>query len=423
MSKIIREDMLIKVDINENNNKFYHLQLLDNDMVITRYGRVKTDGVTKKYANGGDRKYQAVYNEKTSNRKGYVDADVVLGGEESTQNSNLLEIVKSQITYDNDSEGLIKKLVDKNIHQITSATKITYDTDTGLFTSPIGAITMNGILKAKDILFSISKDKNKNVNDRHFAQLNQDYFTIIPTAIANLRERSRYMLIDQERIDAQFDICNTLENTLELMKQGNTKDTKKDTKDEKIYFNTSLKLLKNKTEIARIKKKFNSTKNSKHGRRVNSLEIKNVYRLKIDKDEKAFLKDMDNVMELWHGTRVANLLSILKSGLLMPKETPGQTTGAMFGTGLYFSDQSTKSLNYCDGGFWNSSDGENRIYMFLAEVAMGKYQIPKNWGSNIKPSRGYDSFFAKANESGVRNNEMIVFKNEQVRIKYILEIG
>ena len=51
-----------------------------------------------------------------------------------------------------------------------------------------------------------------------------------------------------------------------------------------------------------------------------------------------------NVMELWHGTRVENVLSILKGGLIIPKSSAGHVTGRMFGDGVYFSDQSTNPL-------------------------------------------------------------------------------
>ena len=39
-----------------------------------------------------------------------------------------------------------------------------------------------------------------------------------------------------------------------------------------------------------------------------------------------------------------------------------------------------------------------------------------------KLEKGYDSFWAKAGKSGVRNDEIIVFKPEQVRLDYLLEI-
>jgi hypothetical protein len=59
--------------------------------------------------------------------------------------------------------------------------------------------------------------------------------------------------------------------------------------------------------------------------------------------------------------------------------------------------------------------------MFLAEVAMGNYQVPRGPTSK-KPDKGYDSYYAKAGTSGVRNNEMIVFDTNQIKLKYILEI-
>jgi poly [ADP-ribose] polymerase len=92
----------------------------------------------------------------------------------------------------------------------------------------------------------------------------------------------------------------------------------------------------------------------------------------------------------------------------------------MFGAGLYFSDQSTKALNYATN-FWNSSGSSKRIFMFLCDVAMGKYHVPSGgWGSGY-PKRGFDSTFAKANVSSVRNNEMIVYKLPQANLKYLLE--
>lgn len=131
---------------------------------------------------------------------------------------------------------------------------------------------------------------------------------------------------------------------------------------------------------------------------------------------------MDNIKELWHGTKTVNLLSILKSGLLMPKYSPGATTGYMYGMGLYFALQSTKSLNYCDGMYWNNQQrNDNLIYMFVADVAMGNYQVPR--GSTSKnPDKGFDSYWAKSGQSGVMNDEIIVFNNNQIKLKYLLEI-
>ena len=106
----------------------------------------------------------------------------------------------------------------------------------------------------------------------------------------------------------------------------------------------------------------------------------------------------------------------------MPKQSPGQTTGYMCGQGLYFASQSTKSLNYCDGMYWNSSAKQDKIYMFIADIAMGNYQVPSRSVSK-NPDSIYDSYWAKPGQSGIQNDEMIIFKNNQIKLKYILEIS
>lgn len=155
------------------------------------------------------------------------------------------------------------------------------------------------------------------------------------------------------------------------------------------------------------------------------LRIKNIYTVEIPAMKAAFEADgkkVGNIKQLWHGTRTFNVLSILKSGLVVPKSAPGSTfaiTGRMFGDGLYFSDQSTKSLNYSQG-FWDrTSPRDNKCFMFLADVAMGKEYTPSRPEQHIP--RGYDSMLAKAGKSGVLNNEMVVYRLGQANLRYLIE--
>jgi poly [ADP-ribose] polymerase len=92
----------------------------------------------------------------------------------------------------------------------------------------------------------------------------------------------------------------------------------------------------------------------------------------------------------------------------------------MFGNGVYFSDQSTKSLNYA-AGYWDGKAADERCYMFLADVAMGRPWHPDRTGSSVKPPAGYDSVFARGGKDRVLNNEMIVYRTSQVNLKYLVE--
>jgi predicted DNA-binding WGR domain protein len=146
--------MLIMVNSNNNNNKFYHIILEDGNKVTITYGRVGTDGVTRTNY-GGISEFNKKVREKE--RKGYKEAEVITNTETSTSvsNANLFDIAMKQIKADKESKDFIQRLINKNIHQIVSSTTIKYDKKTGLFMTPLGAITLNGIYKAKRLLNDI----------------------------------------------------------------------------------------------------------------------------------------------------------------------------------------------------------------------------------------------------------------------------
>ena len=95
-----------------------------------------------------------------------------------------------------------------------------------------------------------------------------------------------------------------------------------------------------------------------------------------------------------------------------------QDTGRLFGDGVYFSDQSTKALNYSNG-YW-SGNKENNCFMFLGLVAIGKYYVPKSTGEKL-PKQGFDSTWAKPGISSIQNNEMIVYNLSQINLQYLVE--
>ena len=133
---------------------------------------------------------------------------------------------------------------------------------------------------------------------------------------------------------------------------------------------------------------------------------------------------MSNIWQLWHGTKASNLLSILKGGLIIPSASASHCTGRMYGDGIYFSDISTKALNYATN-FWGSGGNTDRTFMFLADVAMGNFHIAQSSWDRY-PKSGSDSTWAKGKDkggvnSGVINDEMIVYNLNQCNLKYLVE--
>lgn len=91
---------------------------------------------------------------------------------------------------------------------------------------------------------------------------------------------------------------------------------------------------------------------------------------------------------LWHGTNVAVVVAILKTGLrIMPH------SGGRVGKGIYFASENGKSAGYVGHAH---QKGQNIGIMFLNEVALGKeHHITRDDPSLVRPPPGYDCVIAK----------------------------
>lgn len=441
--------MLCRFSLVLNSNKFYEIRLLEDDSIQCRYGRVGQDGLLKTYY-GGKRKYDSLIREKTSDKKGYKQVELELVSNAkgniltsvSNQN-NIMDIALKQIKYlDDQSKALIMQLSKENIHSIVNSTSIQYDEDDGLFKTPLGIITVNSINRAFQILeeleticqpvnFDFSKLSKENVE--LIDTLNAEYFVLVPTKIKDTTDRS-YLLYSEKNIEQQKTICNMLFDTVKLVddlkiKQEERIAKSKEQSDENLpsVFDVTISHLSDAKEIKEINEYYNKTKNAIHGRELGNSIITNIYKVSLGPQQEPFVeasKKIGNVHSFWHGTRIANILSIMSKGLLLPNQSPGAKAGAMFGLGLYFANQSTKSAQYCDGMYWSGGQRRDKIYMFLADVVVGKSYTPNSsMGSSAKPPKGFDSIWAKANVSGVRNDEIIVFNPSQVRLTHLVEIS
>ena len=146
----------------------------------------------------------------------------------------------------------------------------------------------------------------------------------------------------------------------------------------------------------------------------------------LNKDERR-LFTRANTWLCWHGTRSANVIGITKKGLLI-RPSGAIHTGSMYGDGKYFAWQSTKSLNYTDGGYYTGGKRRNNSrFMFLLDTSFGNMHLAKRSHFYKSPPTGFHSVYGKAHKSGVWNDEMITYdfnpKNTQSRIRYLFEIS
>ncbi|PAA77479.1 hypothetical protein BOX15_Mlig023173g1 [Macrostomum lignano] len=116
---------------------------------------------------------------------------------------------------------------------------------------------------------------------------------------------------------------------------------------------------------------------------------------------------------LIHGTSGSSAESIIKDGFRIGSK-------GMFGAGIYFATDTTKSAQYC------KESGVKTL--LLCEVVLGKTMLCKAPRHDLTldsiRAAGYDSVFAKRNTKktgGVVNDEYIVYRPEQATPRYLVK--
>ncbi|MFS1429584.1 WGR domain-containing protein [Vibrio splendidus] len=425
--------VLVKTDLDKNNNKFWKAWV-DGSNFCVHNGRIGTNGQKQNPKNMGstERAERELGNKACSKiRDGYRELDVIdqssLVDSEFKPNDIIRKAAREQIRTSEPSIifNLIDTLIEKNIHNIVSNTQIEYDAELGLFKTPLGFIDNNIIEQAEIILTKMVPHFEKEDYDSdEIKTMFCDYLMLIPQKAASKLAIETFFN-SKEKIEKQFGLIDDLRSSFDQINDIKAKvneEHREKIKDAPTpnLFNCELKLVEDKDVIAFVNDKFKSKQSSYHS--SSNMEVARVFEVCIDHMTDGFdsnkMQEKKNVWTLWHGTRAGNVVSILKNGLIIPPANAGHCAGRMFGNGVYFSDNSTKSLNY-SAGFWSGTK-EYTCYMFLCDVAMGEYHVPSHSNSRLH-NDGHDSVFAKAGESSVMNNEMIVYDLNQIKPRYLVE--
>lgn len=427
--------MLVMANIDGNNNKFWKAEIASDHSVHVTNGRIGATGQVqpvKSFSNYDSAKKFVDSKQSEKLRKGYTLFEGIVEGAASTPTpikSNALEqIAKREIRTTSDPSvigDLIASLTRANIHNILQHTDLKYDEGSGLFKTPVGFVTQVTIDEARDLLIKIGNHVviSDFTSDNVKGLVNR-YLMLIPQKVGS-KLTVQSVFPDQNSLVNQTSILDGLQSSIQQLESTRAASTDTDGVIESNpikTFNCALSLITDATIIQQIVDKYNSTRQTIHA--AHKLKVHRVFAVQIDDMESNYTQHgqaLGNVQQLWHGTRIGNVLSILKSGLYIPPANASFVCGRMFGNGAYFSDQSTKSLNYAYG-YWDGGSRDNTCYMFLFDVAMGKSYTPSGPSRDL-PRPGYDSTFAEARKSGVQNNEMIVYNTYQATPRYLVEFS
>lgn len=386
-----------------NNNKYYEM-IPQGDSFTVKYGRV---GASAQIASYPASQFDKKYNEKI--KKGYVDKT---------------ELRKDLVTVEKEDKQIYKDIEDKSVKQLieflqkcakqkiaenytVSAEKVTQAMidEAQLILNKIAntdiCVDFNELLLK---LFNTLPRKMENVN--FYLAKNKDDFSTIYSREQDLLNVMRGQVV-QHKVDTE----NTKQNTEKIEKtilEALGLEIEPVSKTDERIILKELGELKDKYYMAwRVKNKNTYNKFQEH--------IKN--------------SDCTNTKLLWHGSRNENWMSIISNGLILNPNAV--ITGKMFGYGIYFGLQSRKSFNYTSyrNSYWAKGSSDT-AFMGLYDVHYGNPYIVSDFNSRyyeynynkLRQNGDYDCLHADSRKGMLRNDEIIVYREDQVNIKYLVEL-
>lgn len=397
MSTLITKKHFVCADLEKNSNKFWIGELYNNGLVRFRYGRVgSNEQVTEKQFNN-QYEAQKFFDSKVkdkqkvkSRRDAYTEINVIEETGSITKSfgcHDVADIALKEIqTNTQAAQDFVRWLCKINKHNILTNTTIKYDINDGTFKTPLGVIDKICLDKARDLLDQIEPFiERKDFNSKQLTSLVNQYLRMIPQDLggSNIKLRIKDILPDMNAIEKQSGLIDSLNASISTAKPTTTQEINK-------VFETSLLEVE---DLSDVKKYYNRS----------SPRINKAYQVQIKSVQDAFEKRgkrKGNIVRTWHGTDPANALSILRQGLVIPRN---YTNGRAYGHGIYMTEKPDTPISYA----WEK---EGKRLMLHLDTALGN---PARHGGHI--SQNDDSLYVPG------NGYIIIPRCEQVNILYLVE--
>jgi poly [ADP-ribose] polymerase len=383
-----------------NNNKFYIMEE-KNGLIHIEYGRVDSSStkLTKSMSQWG-----SIYREKT--KKGYKDVTHLVTEKVEDDSTDEVDEVLAKL-----DEAKVNAFLDLMQKYTDGLVKNTYSVT-------YKSVTVEQVKKAQDILNEfddINKSDEKAVNEKLI-----ELYTVIPRRMGKVGDYLLPRLDLDKALEKEQDNIDAMSSKVQMYEQE--KENSKQNKDKKEKPKQTM------LDVLGLSKMVETKSNPDLKYLIDQIggsrRVEGIFELVKPEEDKSFDKWMSgqkNVQTrtLIHGTRCSSVLSILKQGLKIRPSGNFQFSGKVYGNGNYFSEVVQKSLGYT--GY------DNDKILLVYEVHTGNPFVYDGWyrGNSFTldyknlQQRGFDSTYVKAG-NGLLNSEIIAYKEEQCRIKYII---
>lgn len=391
---------LVKVEAGANNNKFYRM-IKNGDIFEVQFGRIGNSGYqTTSYPMS---RWESTLKSKI--KKGYADQTRLVADETITQKSR--EYIDIQSIH-------IKSIVEKLQSMARKAISDNYTISSNKVSQKMvdeAQLLVNELINTRDLEnFNITLVELFKTIPRKMGKV-ADYLASSTESFANIIQR------EQDLLDVM--LGQVIQNIVEEVVDDIAQPTQTILDAMGLVFEEV-----SQQDIDTIKHNLGSISDKFHQAwKVTNTRTQDKFNGFIDEH------NITNKKMLWHGSRNENWWSIINTGLIL--RPSAVISGKMFGYGIYFSPKAQKSLGYTSlsGSYW-AGGSSNSAFMSLYDVAYG---IPydahsfENRYSNLTYEtlqglcKGANCLHAHAGNM-LRNDEIIVYKEEQLTIKYLVEL-
>uniref|UniRef100_A0A3Q4HF67 Poly [ADP-ribose] polymerase n=1 Tax=Neolamprologus brichardi TaxID=32507 RepID=A0A3Q4HF67_NEOBR len=401
--------MLNQTNLQFNNNKYYLIQLLEDDSskvysVWMRWGRVGKVGQNSLTVCGGD-------------------------------------LLKAKDVFKKKIQSLLELICDLKAME-ECVLEMKFDTKK----APLGKLTPEQIRAGYSALKKIEDClKKKKGSSRDLLEACNQFYTRIPH---DFGLKTPPLIQTEEELKAKISLLEALSDIQIAVKMVKSSEDSDEHPLDRQYHSLQCKLQpldSSNNEYKVIEQYLHTTHAPTHC--DYSMTVLDIFSVDRDGESKNFLSQLSNRTLLWHGSRLSNWVGILSQGLrVAPPEAP--VTGYMFGKGIYFADMSSKSANYC---FANQNN--NVGLLLLCEVALGESNelLDADYEANNLPAGkhstkglgqtgpdhknsvtldgvtvpmgpGVKTGVGKSNAYSLLYNEFIVYNPAQTRMRYLLRV-
>ncbi|XP_076149817.1 poly [ADP-ribose] polymerase 2 [Alosa pseudoharengus] len=457
--------MLNQTNLQFNNNKYYLIQLLQDDnakaySVWMRWGRVGKIGQNSLVTCGGDLAkakdlFKKKFLDKTKNEWENRETFEKIPGkydmifmDYSTNDKEEAEVKaeteapaqKKISTLDVKVQNLLELICDLKAME-ECVLEMKFDTRK----APLGKLTPEQIRAGYESLKKIEDCLKRKGSNKDLLEACNQFYTRIPH---DFGLRTPPVIRTEEELKDKIALLEALGDIQIAVKMVQSSANRDEHPLDIQYRSLQCQLQPlsaGSHEFQVIEKYLLSTHASTHS--DYTMTVLDIFAVEREGENNSFISQLHNRMLLWHGSRLSNWVGILSQGLrVAPPEAP--VTGYMFGKGIYFADMSSKSANYC------FSNQKNNIgILLLSEVALGdcneflaadynasslpagKHSTkglgqtapdPKNFvtldGATVPMGPGVKTGVGQSGGYSLLYNEFIVYNPAQTRMRYLLRV-